>query len=103
MWLNVGYAGAELAAYFTWGSLSMLTDAFHNGSDVIALLIALYCERMKRPATAARESTQQRMTFGPKRFEAIGGWSRRHSSNSGGGGGATEGCSTQHAATPSSF
>eukprot|EP01052_Picozoa_sp_SAG31_P040730 SAG31_NODE_5975_length_2230_cov_1.133271_1_plen_551_part_10 len=71
MWLNVGYAIAELVAYFKWGSLSMLTDAFHNGSDVIALLIALYCEHMKK--SVAAKWTQQ-MTFGPKRYEAIGGF-----------------------------
>lgn len=70
MWLNVGYTVAELSAFFMFGSLSMLTDAFHNGSDVIALLVALYCERMKRPSAVA---TTQQMTFGPRRYEAIGG------------------------------
>jgi Co/Zn/Cd efflux system component len=70
MALNIGYTVAEMAAYFIWGSLSMLTDAFHNASDVLAIAIALYCERMKRPSS----STAQRMTFGVKRFEVIGGF-----------------------------
>jgi hypothetical protein len=51
--LNLGYTLAELACFYFFDSLTMLADAFHNLSDVLAVGIALQCERMKRRPDSA--------------------------------------------------
>ena len=47
----------------------MLADAFHNLSDVLAVGIALQCERLKRRPDSASTAY---LTFGAKRFEVVG-------------------------------
>jgi cobalt-zinc-cadmium efflux system protein len=51
------------------GSLAMLSDAFHNLSDVGAALVALQCERL------ARAPTPDGYPFGLRRYQV-----RRHDS-----------------------
>ena len=69
--LNMLYTMAELACFYYYDSLTMLIDAFHNLSDVIAVGIALQCERLKRRPDAASLAY---LTFGAKRFEVVGGF-----------------------------
>lgn len=57
MVLNLLYTFAELGIYYTYDSLAMLADGFHNLSDVMAIVIAWYCEKVRplHPAHAARQ------------------------------------------------
>lgn len=56
---------AQIITGFMSGSLSLLTDALHNFSDVIALLLSYYAYRL-----SYRKSTL-RLTFGYKRSEIL--------------------------------
>ena len=67
LWLNVSYCGTQLFAASQVHSLAMLSDAFHTLSDVVAIGIALWCERAR---TRARSSV---MTYGWARAEVLGG------------------------------
>lgn len=63
--LNAAYTAAEAAAGFGIGSLSLLADAGHNLSDVVALAVALLATWFaRRPATPSR-------SFGLKRAEVL--------------------------------
>jgi cobalt-zinc-cadmium efflux system protein len=63
--LNVIITVSQIIGGIFSGSLALLSDAMHNFSDVMALVIAYVAHRL-----AARESTNER-TFGYKRAEII--------------------------------
>jgi cobalt-zinc-cadmium efflux system protein len=63
--LNVIITVSQIIGGIFSGSLALLSDAMHNFSDVLALLIAYVANRL-----AAKESTKER-TFGYKRAEII--------------------------------
>jgi zinc transporter 1 len=65
--LNLSYTCAELAAYYSFDSLAMLTDAVHNLSDVVAIVIAYFIEGLKT------DTDRGRFTFGVRRAEVLGG------------------------------
>jgi cobalt-zinc-cadmium efflux system protein len=63
--LNVTITLAEFAGGLLSGSLALLSDAAHNLSDVVAIVVALLARRLgRRPATA-------RHTYGLKRVEVV--------------------------------
>jgi cobalt-zinc-cadmium efflux system protein len=65
--INVGITLAELVGGLLTGSLALLSDALHNFSDVVALLLAYVGQRMQaRPPDA-------RHTYGLGRAEVIAG------------------------------
>jgi cobalt-zinc-cadmium efflux system protein len=65
MLLNVGITVAQVVGGLVSGSLALLSDAVHNGSDVAALAVAWAAARIKRrPPTA-------HYTFGMKRVEIL--------------------------------
>lgn len=63
--LNVGITIAQAVGGFLSGSLSLLSDALHNFSDVIALIISLIANRLVRKKSSASK------TFGYKRAEIV--------------------------------
>ncbi len=64
--LNAGFLGAEVGGGLAFGSLALLADAAHMGSDVVGLVVALVAERLcRRPATT-------RHSFGWRRAEVLG-------------------------------
>ncbi len=63
--LNAVVTVAQLVAGVLTGSLALLSDALHNFSDVIALLVTYIANRV-----AARDSTET-STFGYKRAEIL--------------------------------
>lgn len=65
--LNLSYTCAELGAYYSFDSLAMLTDAVHNMSDVVAIIIAYFIEGLKT------DTRRGRYTFGVRRAEVLGG------------------------------
>jgi cobalt-zinc-cadmium efflux system protein len=65
LWLALGANAAflvvEVVAGMVFGSLALLADAAHMGSDVVALAIALVAQRLiERPATARHSYGLQR-------------------------------------------
>jgi cobalt-zinc-cadmium efflux system protein len=63
--LNVAITIAEFAGGLVAGSLALLSDAAHNLSDVVAVLLALMARRFsRRPPTI-------RHTYGLKRIEVV--------------------------------
>ncbi len=63
--LNVAITVAEFAGGLIAGSLALLSDAAHNLSDVVAVLLALIARRFgRRPPTV-------RHTYGLKRVEVV--------------------------------
>lgn len=65
IFLNIGITIAQIIGGFISGSLSLLSDALHNFSDVISLVLSLFAHRLsKRKANEIR-------TFGYKRAEII--------------------------------
>ena len=63
--LNIGITVAQVIGGFISGSLALLSDALHNFSDVISLVISYGASRLARK----RASTNR--TFGYKRAEII--------------------------------
>ncbi len=64
--LNGGFLAAEVVGGLAFGSLALLADAAHMGSDVVGLVVALVAERLsRRPAT-------KRHSFGWRRAEVLG-------------------------------
>ena len=64
--LNGGFMGAEIVGGVLFGSLALLADAAHMGSDVVGLVIALVAARLvQRPASGGH-------TYGWRRAEALG-------------------------------
>ncbi|TKD65131.1 cation diffusion facilitator family transporter [Flavobacterium sp. ASW18X] len=65
IFLNVGITVAQIIGGLLSGSLSLLSDALHNFSDVISLIISLIANRL------ARKKSTTNKTFGYKRAEII--------------------------------
>jgi len=63
--LNGVIVGAEVAGGFASGSLSLLSDAMHNLSDVAALAVALAARRLGRRPPSLRH------TYGLRRVEVL--------------------------------
>lgn len=64
--LNLGITAAQIIGGIVSGSLSLLADAAHNGSDAAALGISYAAQRIsRRPADEIR-------TFGYRRAEVVG-------------------------------
>jgi cobalt-zinc-cadmium efflux system protein len=64
--LNAGLLAAELVGGLGFSSLALLADAAHQGSDVVALGIALFAQALVLRAGSARH------TYGLLRAEALG-------------------------------
>ena len=63
--LNTAITAAEVLGGIASGSVSLLSDAAHNASDVMAVVLALWARRLgRRPATA-------RHTYGFRRAEVM--------------------------------
>jgi cobalt-zinc-cadmium efflux system protein len=63
--LNVGITAAQVAGGLISGSLALLSDALHNFSDVLSLIISYIANKLSR-----KEATHTQ-TFGLKRAELI--------------------------------
>ena len=64
--LNAAFLVVQLAGGLAFGSLALLADAAHMGSDVVGLVVALVAERLsRRPATT-------RHSYGWRRAEVLG-------------------------------
>ena len=63
--LNAGITVAELIGGIISGSISLISDAIHNFSDVLSLIISYAANRL------ARRNATERQTFGYKRSEII--------------------------------
>lgn len=64
--LNIGITVAQLIGGFISGSLALLSDAVHNLSDVISLIISYVANRLSH-----RKKQNLSQTFGYKRAEII--------------------------------
>lgn len=64
--LNVGITVAQIVGGIISGSLSLLADAAHNGSDVAALGVSYGAKRV------SQRKADRRLTFGYNRAELIG-------------------------------
>lgn len=65
IFLNLGITIAQTIAGFLSGSLSLLSDATHNFSDVIALIVAWVASKV------AQKPYSEKKTFGYKRAEIV--------------------------------
>ena len=63
--LNAGISLAELIGGIISGSISLISDAVHNFSDVLSLIISYIANKL-----AKRDATEKQ-TFGYKRSEII--------------------------------
>ncbi len=63
--LNAGITVAELIGGIISGSISLISDAIHNFSDVLSLIISYAANKL------ARRDATERQTFGYKRSEII--------------------------------
>jgi len=63
--LNAGISLAELIGGIVSGSISLISDAIHNFSDVLSLIISYIANRLSK-----REATEKQ-TFGLKRSEIL--------------------------------
>ena len=63
--LNIGITAAQVIGGFVSGSLALLSDALHNFSDVISLLVSYFASILSRK----QASTDK--TFGYKRAEIL--------------------------------
>ena len=63
--LNAGISLAELIGGFIAGSMSLISDAIHNFSDVISLIVSYVANRLSKKAS------NEKQTFGYKRSEII--------------------------------
>ncbi|CAM9223134.1 unnamed protein product [Ectocarpus sp. 12 AP-2014] len=72
--LNLGYVVLQLAGAMAFGSLALMSDGFHNLSDVAAIGMAMYIHRLqRRPCPENEDGGTDRLPFGYKRSEVIGG------------------------------
>jgi len=65
--LTTAYVIAELTVAILFDSLALLSDGFHNFGDLVALLIAYWCEKNKNKMVASH------YTYGFRRVEVLGG------------------------------
>lgn len=65
IWLNILITASQVVGGFISGSLSLLSDALHNFSDVISLVVSYVANRLSRKKASSKK------TFGYKRAEII--------------------------------
>jgi len=65
IFLNIGITLAQIIGGFISGSLSLLSDALHNFSDVISLILSFVAHKL------AKKKPNSSSTFGYKRAELI--------------------------------
>lgn len=63
--LNIGITVAQVIGGFVSGSLALLSDALHNFSDVISLLVSFFASKLSRKQASTNK------TFGYKRAEIL--------------------------------
>ncbi len=63
--LNIGITIAQLIGGIISGSLSLISDALHNFSDVLSLLLSFFAHRL------SKKKASEKTTFGYKRAELI--------------------------------
>src|SRR3954469_22433788 len=63
--LNIGITVAQIIGGFISGSLSLLSDALHNFSDVISLILSFVAHKL------AKKKPSSTSTFGYKRAELL--------------------------------
>jgi len=71
--LTLLYSFAEIIFAMMLGSLTLLSDGFHNLSDVIALGIAYYAATMAERKISVDGTRDMLYTYGWKRTEVLGG------------------------------
>ncbi|MBQ0733743.1 cation diffusion facilitator family transporter [Aquimarina celericrescens] len=65
IFLNIGITAAQVVGGLVSGSLSLLSDALHNFSDVISLVVSYFANRL------AKKEASIKRTFGFKRAEIM--------------------------------
>jgi len=65
IFLNIGITVAQIVGGFISGSLSLLSDALHNFSDVISLILSFVAHKL------AKKKPNSSSTFGYKRAELL--------------------------------
>ncbi len=65
IFLNIGITAAQVVGGLMSGSLSLLSDALHNFSDVISLVVSYFANRL------AKKEASIKRTFGFKRAEIM--------------------------------
>jgi len=65
LWLTAGFAIVEVVGGWMSGSLALLSDAGHMGTDVAALAVALFAQHL------ARRAPSERASYGYARAEVI--------------------------------
>ena len=65
IFLNIGITLAQIIGGILSGSLALLSDALHNFSDVISLVLSLFAHRL------SKKDANENRTFGYKRAEII--------------------------------
>mgnify|MGYP001202280873 CR=1 FL=1 len=65
IFLNIGITSAQIVGGLISGSLSLLSDALHNFSDVISLIISFIASKLSRKKASFNK------TFGYKRAEVL--------------------------------
>lgn len=63
--LNIGITAAQIAGGFVSGSLSLLSDALHNFTDVISLIVSYFAAKL------SKKKASNSKTFGYKRAEIL--------------------------------
>ena len=63
--LNIGITAAQIVGGFVSGSLSLLSDALHNFTDVISLIVSYFASKL------SRKKASNSKTFGYKRAEIL--------------------------------
>lgn len=63
--LNIGITIAQIIGGFISGSLSLLSDALHNFSDVLSLILSLIAHKL------SKRKASEKYTFGYKRAEIL--------------------------------
>lgn len=65
IFLNIGITLAQIIGGILSGTLALLSDALHNFSDVISLVLSLFAHRL------SKKDANENRTFGYKRAEII--------------------------------
>lgn len=63
--LNIGITAAQIVGGFVSGSLSLLSDALHNFTDVISLIVSYFAAKL------SKKRASNSKTFGYKRAEIL--------------------------------
>lgn len=63
--LNIGITAAQIVGGFVSGSLSLLSDALHNFTDVISLIVSYFAAKL------SKKKASNSKTFGYKRAEIL--------------------------------